>query len=76
MDSVIRGLRIQTLRGQVVICQLMSASLAKQSDSQYLSDGEKAEITRRRDESLNESPALQLMVDLLERKEREEQVYY
>jgi hypothetical protein len=72
LESVIRRLRIQTLRGQVVMCQLMSTSLAKRSDSEYLPDGQRAEIFRRRDESIDESHALQLMVDLLERHEKEE----
>ncbi len=72
MDPVIRRLRIQTLQGQVVICQLMHAALAAQSDSQSLSEGQKAEIIRRRDESLDGSQALQLMVDLLEKQEKEE----
>ncbi len=72
MDSVIRRLRIQTLQGQVLICQLTHASLAAQSDSQSLSDGQKAEVVRRRDESLSESRALQIMVDLLEKQEKEE----
>jgi hypothetical protein len=54
------------------MCQLRSSSLARRFDSEYLSDGQRAEVTRRRDESLNESHALQLMVDLLEKQEKEE----
>ena len=36
-----------------------------------MSDGEKVEIDHRREESLKESQMLQLMVELLERQERE-----
>jgi hypothetical protein len=75
LESINRNLRIQTLRGQVVICQLRYASLVRQFDSECWSDGQKAKIVRRRDESLKESHALQLMVDLLERQVREEQVH-
>jgi predicted amino acid dehydrogenase len=72
MEPVIRRLRIQTLKGQVVLCQLRHASLAKRCDSETLSDGQKAEIFRRRVESLNECHALQVMVDLMEREEKDE----
>jgi hypothetical protein len=61
----------QKLQAQIVMCQLTGASLTRRSDSEYLSDGQRTEIIRRRDQSLNESFALQLMVDLLERRERE-----
>jgi hypothetical protein len=72
LESVIRKFRIQTLKGQAASCQLMYESLAMQLDSECLSDGLKAEIARRRDVSLKESYVLQLMVDLLERQERED----
>jgi hypothetical protein len=71
LESLIRKLRIQTYKAQVVMCQLTGASLARRSDSEYLSDGQRTEIIRRRDQSLNEGYELQLMVDLLERRERE-----
>jgi hypothetical protein len=72
MDSVIRALRIQTLKAQVVMCQSTGTSLTKRSDSEYLSDVQRTEINRRRDKSLDECHALQLMVDLMEREEKEE----
>jgi hypothetical protein len=72
MDSMIRRLRIQTLKGQVAMCQVCGASLARRFGSEYLSDGQMVEIIRRRDESLEESFALQLMVDLLEMQEKKE----
>jgi hypothetical protein len=69
---MIRRLRIQTLKGQVAMCQMCGAPLARRFGSEYLSDGQMVEIIRRRDESLNESFALQLMVDVLEMQEKEE----
>lgn len=72
LESVIRTLRIQTLKGQVAMCKSRSASLAKRLDSEYMSDAQKVEIDHRREQSLRESQTLQLMVDLLERQEREE----
>jgi hypothetical protein len=71
LESVIRTLRIQTLKGQVAMCELRSASLAKRLDSEYMSDEQKVEIEHRREESLKEGRTLQLMLDLLERQERE-----
>lgn len=72
MDSVIRALRIQTLKAQVVMCQSTGTSLAKRSDSEYLSDVQRTEINRRHDESMDECHALQLKVDMMEREEKEE----
>ncbi len=54
------------------MCKSRAASLAKRLDSEYMSDEQKVEIDQRREESLRESQSLQLMVDLLERQEREE----
>ena len=54
------------------MCKSRSASLAKRLDSEYMSDAQKVEIDHRREQSLRESQTLQLMVDLLERQEREE----
>jgi hypothetical protein len=59
------------LKGQIAMCDSRCASLAKRLDSQYMSDGEKVEVDLRREESLKESQMLQLMLDLLERQERE-----
>jgi hypothetical protein len=53
------------------MCELRSASLAKRLDSEYMSDEQKVEIEHRREESLKEGRTLQLMLDLLERQERE-----
>jgi hypothetical protein len=51
---------------------MCGASLTWRFGSEYLSEGQVVEIIRRRDESLDESFTLQLMVDLLETQEKEE----
>jgi hypothetical protein len=54
------------------MCDLRCASLARRLDSEYMSDGKRVQIDHRREESLKESQMLQLLVDLLERQERED----
>jgi hypothetical protein len=71
LESIIRRLRINTLKAQVALRQSKCASLNSLFEAKSLTDEQRSEITRRRDESLEESYVLQLMVELLERQERE-----
>lgn len=70
MEDVIRKLRIQNLKAQVVLRQLLCASLAREFETASLTFDERAAIAHRWDEALKECYVLQLMVELMERQER------
>lgn len=70
MGSVINRLRIKSLQGQVEASRLHSQALASKFESAATS-GEKTRIARLYDEALKKTHAMQLLLELLEREERE-----
>lgn len=70
METVIRRLRIRNLKAQVALRKLIRESLAKEFEA-ALSVEDRAVFAQRADSALKEQYVLQLMVDLLERQERE-----
>lgn len=69
MERIIRKLKIRTMDAQVALCQLTCESLAKQFESQTLSEGERAKIGKRWDKILREKRALEFALDLLEKQQ-------
>ena len=74
MESIIRKLRIQTLKGQAALCRFKCAALASEFEIASLSVQRKGEVHHVWEESIKECHVLQLMIDLLERQVREEQI--
>ena len=71
MELIISKLRIQTLKAQLVLRQFYCASLAMEFETEVLTTNQKAGLAYRWDDMLKESYVLQLMIDLLERQEKE-----
>jgi hypothetical protein len=71
MESEVRGLRIETYKAQLAVCNQVRAALSKELENPNLAHGQRIAIGLRRDAALNESYALQLMLDLMERPDRE-----
>jgi hypothetical protein len=69
MGSMINQLRIKTLQGQVEASRLYSQALAGRFQS-AATDAEKVKIARLYNESLKETYAMQLLLEMLEREER------
>jgi hypothetical protein len=74
LESVIHKLRIHTLQAQLALRQHLCASLAKEFEAGNLTVEQKAALAHRWDDTLKESWVLQLMIDLLERQEKEGRV--
>ena len=72
MNSVIRRIKIRSLRERLAFRQLKCAALAKKFESADLTTKQKAVITRLWGDTLKESHKMQLAIDLLEREEKEE----
>jgi hypothetical protein len=73
MELIIIKLRIQTLKTQLVLRQFHCASLAMEFETEVLMTNQEAERPAYRwDDMLKDSYILQLMIDLLERQERED----
>ena len=71
MESVILQFRIQILKAQLDVCQLVCASLAKELHTARLTSEQKAALARRWDKALKESRGLQRAIDMLEGQETE-----
>jgi hypothetical protein len=70
LESGIHDLRIDTLKTQLDVCQLVCASLDKElQDSSDLTLEEQAALAHRWDHALKESRSLQLAIDMLEGQE-------
>jgi len=68
--SIIRKLRVHTLKAQLALRHLMCESLAKEFET-ALTFERRAALARKWDVTLKEGHVLQRMLDLLERQERE-----
>jgi hypothetical protein len=71
LESVIRNLRIQTLKTQLEVCQLVCVSIARELRADYVAPEQKAVLAHRWDKALKESRNLQLAIDMLEGQETE-----
>ena len=71
MESIAYKLKIQTLKAQVALCQLICASLAREFEEESLTFVERSALAHRWDDTLKDGYVLQLTLDLLERQERE-----
>lgn len=70
MGSIFRKLRIHSLLAQIEASRLYSVSLANQFDAAP-TNGEKTKIAQRYDDALKQTHTMQLLLELLERQERE-----
>ena len=70
MDLIINKPRIQNLKAQMVLRQFHCESLAVEFETEGLTTNQKAALAYPWDDMLKESQVLQLMLDLLERRER------
>jgi hypothetical protein len=66
LDSDIRKLRIQTLKTQLEVCQLVCVCIARELQAAYVMPEQKAVLAHRWDKALKESRNLQLAIDMLE----------
>lgn len=71
LESIAYKLKIQTLKAQVALCQLICASLAREFEEESLTFVERSALAHRWDDTLKDGYVLQLTLDLLERQERE-----
>jgi hypothetical protein len=65
LESIIRKLKIQTLKALLALRQHQCASLAIEFETASLTFRQRAGLAHRWDDTLKESHILQLMVDLL-----------
>jgi hypothetical protein len=70
VESIIRSLRIHSLRGQVESSRCYCCSLASQFEATP-SNVEKTRIAQRYDAALKQTHMLQLLLELLEREQRQ-----
>jgi hypothetical protein len=70
MELIISKPRIQSLKAQMVLRQFHCESLAVEFETERLTINRKARLAYPWDDMLKESQVLQLMLDLLERRER------
>jgi hypothetical protein len=70
LGSIIRRLRIQSLKAQVEASRLNCTSLANEFEN-AATDTEKTKIATRYDEALKQTHCRQLLLELLERQDRE-----
>jgi hypothetical protein len=74
MDSAIRNLRIETYRSQLAVCDCVREALSKELENANLNRDQRLAIGRRCDEARKEARALQLMLDLMERRDAEAKI--
>jgi len=70
MDLIINKPRIQNLKAQMVLRQFHCESLAAEFVTEGLTTNQKSGLAYPWDDMLKESKVLQLMLDMLERRER------
>jgi hypothetical protein len=71
MESNTLRLRVQTYKEQLAFCEQVRKTLSKELNNVALTDDERVAIGRRCDKAQTECHALQFMLDLMERKDRE-----
>jgi hypothetical protein len=73
MESVVRKLRAETYREQLALCEEIRETLASNLNSPFLTIAERIAIVKRCDATLTEIYSIQLMLALIDRKDREEE---
>ncbi len=73
---ITRKHKVESLKAQLALSRNVYSSLANEFETTTLTSDDMAAIAYRLDAALKETQILQLAIDLLERQEREEQVYY
>jgi hypothetical protein len=73
MELIISKPRIQSLKAQMVLRQFHCESLAAEFETEGMTINQKAGLAYPWGDMLKESQVLQLMLDLLERRERARQ---
>jgi hypothetical protein len=74
LEFIIRKLRVQNLTAQVALRRYVCEFLAREFQTPTLTTHERAALARRWDITLKESYVFHLMLDLIERQEKEERV--
>ena len=72
MESVVRKLRAETYRAQLAVCERVRDDLARNLSNPELTIGARIALVKRCDAAVNEIYTLQLLLQLLDRKDREE----
>jgi hypothetical protein len=72
MESDTRKLRAETYRAQLALCEQIRDDLAKNLDNQALTIGERIALVNRCDAAVTEIHSLQLLLQLIDRKDSEE----
>jgi hypothetical protein len=72
MESVVRKLRAETYRVQLALCEQIRDDLARNLNNPALTIGERIALVKRCDAAVNEIYSLQLLLQLIDRKDREE----
>jgi hypothetical protein len=70
LNSIIRRIKIRSLRERLAFRQLKCAALANKFESADLTTKQKVQIARHWEDTLKESHTTQLAIDLLEREEK------
>jgi hypothetical protein len=70
MELIISKPRIQSLKAHMILRQFHCESLAVEFETESLTVNQKARLAYPWDDMLKENQILQLMLDLLERRER------
>ncbi len=74
METLIRNLRIRTLKSQLEVCQFVCASLANELRAANLTPAEKTALADRWEKALKEVRGLQLAIDMLDHQETDARV--
>jgi len=72
LEFITRKLRVQNLKAQIALRRYVCEFLAREFRNPALTTQEKTALARRWDIALQESYVFQLMLDLIERQEKEE----
>jgi ribosomal protein L22 len=70
LESVIRSIKIRKIEAQLALCRLNGESVARESETETLTEEQRSVLARRRDDTEKQIHALQLALDLLEKQER------
>lgn len=70
MESVIRRLRIRTLKAQLIRCQLQCDALAREFEATQTTK-QKARLARRWDKAMKENHTIQHSIAVLEKQEKQ-----
>ena len=74
MEFIIRKLRVQNLTAQLALRRYVCEFLVREFQTPTLTTDERAAIAHRWDIALKEGYVFQFMLDLIERREKEERV--